>query len=286
MSKRKHNWNKTRPVRGDNPPPPNVASDVPWDLDRSPLWALAHYADPARKGRLVLIEENGNWIRVVEETHETLAELLRVVDPCGIPTDSLEGFCLTKKLSWPAALSVLRYNWKTRAPEERVGINIHPERGRWTFSFWNAFDLGAVNRNDLTFNEPSDETFAAFGLSDNPTIAEVMTEVLLQYEEDIALLKIDNPSLAAELEIEINKWTQHALMTLPAFREHPGRVFQTDRRKLFLCAFELELYGASNVDFIMPEFWDVHGEKAELEVYCAKEAFDRACAGADSPNDD
>ena len=49
---------------------------------------------------------------------------------------------------------------------------------------------------------------------------------------------------------------------------------------------ELELYGASSVDFIMPEFWDVHGEKAELEVYCAKEAFDRACAGADSPNDD
>jgi hypothetical protein len=37
-----------------------IGYDVPWDRERSPLWALAHYADPDRRGRLVMVDADPN----------------------------------------------------------------------------------------------------------------------------------------------------------------------------------------------------------------------------------
>lgn len=112
-----------------------------------------------------------------------------------------------------------------------------------------------------------------------------MTEVLLQYEKDIGFLKRDNPNLAADLSGRISRWVQPALTSLPAFREHPGRIFRTDPRKLFLRAFEVELFLASAIDFVVPEFWDVRGQKTEVEIYCDKEAFEQACAESNAGGD-
>ena len=260
-----------------------IGYDVPWDRKRSPLWALAHYADSARHCRLVMVDADLNWLGVVEETPEALAEVLKHIEPYGVHRNNLDQFCLKKKLDWPAALAMLRTEWKTIRPEERVTIGIEGgdyRHCKWTFSVWQAIDLGVIKANSLTFPSPSDSDLAAFGLSRDSSIAQIMAEVVVQYSSDIDGLEVEHPRLARELKGAITKWMQPALTSLPAFRS--GRLYKVDFHKAFLRAFELELIGSSDVDPIKPEFWDVGGQQADLEIYTDKAAFDKACAEADA----
>ena len=256
--------------------------DQPWDRDHSPLWALAHYADPKRRGRLVRVDANLNWLGVVEETPQALAEVLSHVSPYGIHENNLDGFCLKKRVEWNATLAMLRNDWKTIRPEERLTIAIedrdYPDC-RWMFSVWQAIDLGAIDANGLRFPSPSDADLIAFGLSRDSSIAQIMAEVVVQYSSDIDRLEAENPQLAGKLKAAITSWIQPALTSLPDFRL--GRLYHVDFRKAFLRAFELELYGSSSVDPIKPEFCDVGGQQTELQIYMDKAAFDQACTEAD-----
>jgi hypothetical protein len=230
-----------------------------------------------------MVDADLNWLGVVEETPEALAEVLKHIEPYGVHRNNLDQFCLKKKLDWPAALAMLRTEWKTIRPEERVTIGIEGgdyRHCKWTFSVWQAIDLGVIKANSLTFPSPSDSDLAAFGLSRDSSIAQIMAEVVVQYSSDIDGLEVEHPRLARELKGAITKWMQPALTSLPAFRS--GRLYKVDFHKAFLRAFELELIGSSDVDPIKPEFWDVGGQQADLEIYTDKAAFDKACAEADA----
>src|SRR5208283_5194899 len=107
-----------RPLTKNLPRP----QDVAWDSEFSPLKLVFHYDDPARAGR-ILIMENGDR-RIVPETPETFASFMEFIsdrpyrDPkAGTPL----GLAIKIRLPWAGALAFLRRaDWKTIPAEKRV----------------------------------------------------------------------------------------------------------------------------------------------------------------------
>src|SRR5258708_31642216 len=96
--------------------------DTSWDPEFSPLMLLFHHNDPARAGRILIMERGDR--RIVRETPETLASFMDFISG-GASHDPNNGVALSHaikiRLPWAAALAFLRRaDWKDIAAEKRV----------------------------------------------------------------------------------------------------------------------------------------------------------------------
>jgi hypothetical protein len=254
--------------------------DIAWDSEFSPLKLLFHYDDPARAGR-ILIMENGDR-RIVPETPETFASFKDFISdggPCCDPKAGPHlGLAIKIRLPWASALAFLRRaDWKTIPAEKRVPIRFHGHgRKEWLISGWEALDADLI-RADTTYDPLTEEEALTFLLDRHPTPSEIAAVVMGQYRRDVECL--GETATSRDLLHSIDAWLEPALDTM---KIQPGRMYKISASRLYKRAYELMAYDYSSVDPTEIDFVDVAGEQCELEVYNDKNAFDRACAEADS----
>lgn len=256
--------------------------DIAWDSDFSPLKLLFHYHDPARAGR-ILIMENGDR-RIVPETPETFASFMDFISgrPCCNPIeDGPLSPAIKIRLPWAGALAFLRRaDWKTIPVEKRVPIRFDGHgRKEWLISGWEALDAGLI-RVDTTYDPLTEEEALSFLPDRHPTPSEIAAVVMTQYQRDVE--RLGETATSRDLLRSIYAWAAPALDTMKTQR---GRAYKINVLKLYQRAYELMAYDYSSVDLTEIDFIELAGQQCELEVYHDKDAFERACAEADSANE-
>ena len=121
--------------------------DIAWDSTFSPLKLLFHYDDPARAGRILIIENEDR--QIVPENPETFASFMDFISdgPCCDPkVDAPLSPAIKIRLPWAGALAFLRRaDWKTIPAERRVPIGLSGYGGKeWLISGWQALDAGLM----------------------------------------------------------------------------------------------------------------------------------------------
>jgi len=264
-----------KPLTKNLPP----SQDIAWDSDFSPLKLLFHYNDPARAGRIPIMENGVR--RIVPETPEAFATFMDFISGgscCDLKADPPFSPAIKIRLPWAGALAFLRRaDWKTIPVEQRVPIGFDGHDGKeWLISGWEALDAGLI-RADTTYDPLTEEEALTFFPNPQPTTNEIAAVVMTQYRGDVE--RLGETATRRDLLRSIDDWAAPALDSIEI---QPGRMYNIDVLKLFRRAYELMAYDYSSVDPTEIDVIDLAGQQCELEVYHDKDAFDRACGEADS----
>jgi hypothetical protein len=252
--------------------------DITWDSQFSPLKLLFHYNDPARAGRILIVEDGDR--RIVPETPETFASFIDLIaggSCCGPKVGTPFSPATKIRLPWSGALAFLRRaDWRTIPVEQRVRIWFDGHDGKeWLISGWQALDAGLI-RLDTTYDPLSEEEALSFLPDRHPTKSEIAAAVMTQFRGDIAGL--EETAASHDLLSSIDAWAAPALGTM---KLQPGRTYKINLFRLYKRAYELMAYDYSSVDPTEIGFIDLAGQQFQLEAYHDKETFDRACLEAD-----